>query len=497
MEGMCGRVQLFTFNNSVDNLIRALCTRVLYCKINGTWVTPPNPTVSLFHRFRRFARFIDSFAMITSPMQLDDVPLHYKGADRLRKQRAVGILRTTGYLPKYAKVDAFTKAELYDRSKKEPHDTDVRLIQPRSQEHLCYIARYIIPIEKKFYRAIDKTMNLFQSDPSPTVMKGYNIQQIAGIARQKWDSYSRPVAIGGDASRFDESCRKDSLKWLRDRYLKYYHGSDVTEFRQLLTNQIGGRGVGKASDGVVFYTTTGGKSSGDMDTSMTGCGLMCAMVSCYMHALKIRRYSLLNNGDDFVIICDAADANKITSTNMHDYFLECGFRVAMEPHVTTFEQIQFCKMQPVYTGERWTMCRNPHVAITKDATSIRPHQSFSDYVGWLACVGMGGIAACAGIPMLQAYYQCFVRNATKLKQDHPNERVVAYVPPKDWTWKQNRIASLAPTPHIITDDARVSFYRAFGILPDIQVLMERYYEQHSLSWKGLHYYGDPQGVWFA
>ena len=97
----------------------------------------------------------------------------------------------------------------------------------------------------------------------PTIIKGYTVEQIGKIARDAWDSFVSPVAIGFDMKRFDQHVSSDALKWEHSVYLDAFcHDSYLAE---LLEWQLVNKGVGYASDGMIKYKVDGCRMSGDMN----------------------------------------------------------------------------------------------------------------------------------------------------------------------------------------------------------------------------------------
>lgn len=112
------------------------------------------------------------------------------------------------------------------------------------------------------------------------------------------------------------------------------------------------------------------------------------------------------------------------------------------------------------------MVRNPHKSCAKDLTHVTNFPG-NDFSKWLPAVGQCGKALTDGVPVLQAFYQTFEPwDVNRL----PDELVSRgfYHMAKGMKWRGLPI----------TEDSRVSFYKAFGILPDDQLLLES-------TWSGI------------
>jgi hypothetical protein len=122
------------------------------------------------------------------------------------------------------------------------------------------------------------------------------------------------------------------------------------------------------------------------------------------------------------------------------------------------------------------MVRNPKTSTIKDATSLTPLCAQRELANYLNSVGQGGLSLTGGIPMMQEYYTSMIRNAKELigkKQfrDIKLEGGIYYL-------SKNMNEKYRP----VSDDARVSYYRAFGILPDMQIEMEKVYRNIQIYW---------------
>jgi len=207
--------------------------------------------------------------------------------------------------------------------------------------------------------------------------------------------------------------------------------------------------------------------SGDMNTAMGNCLLMCAMVWTRFKELGIDG-ELVNNGDDCVVIVEEHDLD-IFMQEIDRWFLSYGFTMKVEEPVRVFEQIQFCQMQPVFDGVGWRMVRDPRISMDKDGINLRPgNQSFGD---WLSTVGECGIAITSGIPILQEYYLLLSKQGKVRNMESCGMRYLRGDLPSRWSK--------------VSDAARVSFWRAFNIDPQRQIAIEGQLRCASIDVSGL------------
>jgi hypothetical protein len=345
-----------------------------------------------------------------------------------------------------ARLKTFVKAEKLNLSKKP--DPAPRVIQPRDPRYNVVVGPYLKPLEHKVYKAIAAVWG------GPTVMKGFNAVEQGCIIRGMWDSLGDPIAISIDASRFDQHVSADALRWEHSVYNGVYKSPLLAK---LLSWQVGNEGKAFTPEGVVTYSVAGCRMSGDMNTALGNCLLMCAMCHQLFEKLGIVG-RLANNGDDCVLFVERRDAARLIKT-IPKFFLGFGFTMKVEAPVDVFEKIEFCQTQPVYDGTTWRMVRSPRVCLDKDGINLRPgNRSFE---GWLGSVGECGMALTSGIPILQSYYQYLIRVSN-------GKRAVLEVTGMEYL-RGNLISS---APSSISDDARLSFWRAFGVQPHRQVLIE-------------------------
>lgn len=436
--------------------------RVYYVVKEGNLVPPPQPTEN--HWKESLRGFSSKFAKIAGrhfPVTREQFLMYYQGRKLTIYQQAVESLLTSPITRLDARLKTFVKAEKLNLSKKP--DPAPRVIQPRSPRYNVELGKYLRPFEHKAFQIVEKIFG------EPTVFKGYTYDQQAEMIVQKWNKYKDPVAIGLDASRFDQHVSKDALRWEHSLYNKAFA---TKELRELLKWQVTNMGVAFASDGMMKYTREGCRMSGDMNTSLGNCLLMCAMVWSLMETTGIK-LSLCNNGDDCVIICEREGESGLRSS-IEKHFLDFGFTMEVEPTVDVIEHIEFCQTHPINTGNGWTMVRDPRVAISKDLSCLLPIQTVDNFKEWMTAVGECGGAITEGVPLWGSFYnrlRSFKSKRTGLTTQGTFTTSGVY-----------RAALHATTrKRPITPTGRFSFYLAYGITPDLQVALEDWYDSIELD----------------
>lgn len=356
---------------------------------------------------------------------------------------------------KDAVLSSFVKFEKQDVGKAP------RIINPRSARYNLKLGCYLKHLEHHVFKGINKT---FGARTRATVIKGFDADSSAEILRAKWDLFKDPVAVGLDATKFDMHVSKRALMYEHSFYSGYWKGFRCARqerriLQLLLGMQLRNSGVARCDDGKVTFEMAGTRCSGDMNTSLGNCIIMCSLVFAYAKELGID-IELCNNGDDCVVIMERSDLRSFTA-RLNEWFNRKGFELTVERPCFTFEEIEFCQTQPVWHSTGWRMVRNPATVLKKDTMCLRPMNNIKTLKKWVYAVGAGGSSLCCGTPVLNAFYGMMLRNGKK------SEKFTNLISPHRFAVKSTRTASMC-------DEARISFYLAFGILPHDQMFIERF-----------------------
>jgi hypothetical protein len=467
VSGVAPQSGLYVNNPDINTLESALLARMFYHEVNGEMVTPISPENQIFRReLNYFRSFVARFK--STPVSLNEVVEMYKGPKRTVYSNALESLNQRPLQRKDAVSKAFVKCE------KVKKDKAPRCIQPRDARYNLVLGSYIKIVEKRIYKNIDKIYK------SPTVMKGYNVYEIGSIIHSKWTKYMAPCAIGLDATKFDMHVSAQALGWEHSIYLKIF-GNDP-KLKQLLEWQMYNRGVGYCKDGKLKYTVTGKRFSGDMNTGLGNVIIMTAIVHCYMKT-KNYTFDLVNNGDDCVVIMEKKYENDFRAS-LAGFFSRFGFMLTTEPTVYNIEQIEFCQMHPICTVNGWVMVRNIPTALIKDTQSVLPLNTAKAFKVWLANVGDCGMTLCAGVPILQAFYNMYRRLGTKLGKMRNSKGFQTGIHLLMHGIDKQSLE------FEITQESRVAVWLAWGISPDVQIELEQFYANtiidYTLDTAALH-----------
>lgn len=462
--GVAPDIEIVPFTNDLDTLLRGVCERVFFVKSGSGFSRPPRPETGVFS-----SRLCETLELLT-PLLPSTAPVSHQrfvdsrpGRKRKVYQQALNEIRAgRTSLEEDASIQVFVKYEKTDRTTKT--DPVPRIISPRNPRYNVRVGRYLAPLEHKLFKSIGRLFG------HPSVIKGYNARESAELLRGKWEQFQRPVAVGLDASRFDQHVSLEALKWEHEVYYKCYkQRKHQNRLRQLLSHQLKNECVGYVPDGRVKYTIEGTRMSGDMNTSLGNCVLMCSMIHAYSRFVGVKTH-LANNGDDCVVFMEKEDLEKFMSP-LSKWFLEMGFNMTVEDPVYQFDQIEFCQTKPIWGGDYWIMCRNPYTAITKDSVMLKRWDTEALFRGWLDAVGTGGLALTGQLPVFQELYQLYRRSGMwrKISED--------LLP---WNLRCMKEGVNREYGHV-HPETRASFYWAFGMTPDEQVVLEKHYRKMFVS----------------
>lgn len=464
--GLGPQVKYGVHNNSYRNCRRALLERVFNVERDGELVPTPRPVPGFLSNVT--SRFQQEFAKVAKPLPPltdDQFADRYQGRRRMVYQAALESLHVQGVSRKDAFIKMFVKAEKLNLTAK--NDPAPRAIQPRDPRYCAALGKLIAHAEKPCFRYIAKVFG------HKVVFKGMNAQESGAAMAEHWNSFNNPVAIGLDASRFDQHVSADALRIEHSLWEHLVLPGDRKELRKLLDMQIHNKGVARTPDGVIKYQVEGCRMSGDMNTSSGNCLIMCALVYSFMHRYKPGvKYRLANNGDDCVLMLEKEDLPVVQ--HIPSFFSNCGFTMKVEPPVFDLEKVEFCQTQPVWTSKGWVMVRNPKLAMAKDLTANCDLTRLAVRKQWTHAMHCGGLALTDGVPVWPSFYRMFPKSRADPRFQQELHRL-------EESGFSKMTRGMRHEAEAITPESRYSFWLAFGINPDEQVALEQWFSEHTLS----------------
>jgi len=345
--------------------------------------------------------------------------------------------------PKDVHVNIFIKWELVASADKDP-----RIISPRSPKYNILLGQYINKFnELSIYKGIDALWG------EETVFKHCSLPAMATQIVRKWRSFSCPVAVGLDASRFDQHVSKQALGFEHSVYRALF--PDDPELNALLRCQLVNYCKGKGDIYDFEYKATG-RMSGDMNTSVGNVILMTSVLLHWKETLGLN-FKLVNNGDDSVAIMDVSELPRFLDS-FDLFFVAYGFNMVAEPPAYCIEHIEFCQMKPVELDRGWMMVRKPQ-SVFKDMIAIST-RGVSKYDNYLRDVGMCGLSLYADCPLVGTFYGVLSRMGSERLEGELRGGLAYWM-------KQGECEKVSVLPGTYSINSLLSYCRAFSLEPTI------------------------------
>jgi hypothetical protein len=449
--------KVITHGYGVGVAVQAVANRVIGRPCDGGITTPPKPSTD-FSAIIAIGKSIASLCPRPALVNFHEVALLW---DARKRKKYIGIannMSAVSSIQRDAKLRCFIKPE------KHFGPTIGRVISPRNPRYNIRVAQYLKPLEKSIYHALDKYCH------NPTVLKCANQTQRAQAIQHHISLHGDWVAVGLDASRFDQHVSKDILEVEHSVYLHVY-GWDV-RLKRLLDFQLTNYCTMQCVDGKLSWVSSGGRMSGDMNTAMGNVLLSVLMLIELRNELG-NSMTFINDGDDCVCFMNRRHLQPFL-TRVKSFYLERGFTMKVEAPVSELEHIEFCQSKPVDLGDGYRMVRIPGKVLRQDSLVISMDPS-CDYRKWLYGVGYCGLAITSGCPVLQDYYQSLMRNGTPHRVDTSKYVVGSGHARRAADEGRPSIAS------VISDSSRLSFWKAFGMDATLQREVEQVFQKAILA----------------
>jgi len=477
-------------NNDVDSVSHAILERVFFTKtVDGFRPAPKPYDAELYPGFNTAERIqiadthilqqtksfrIKMYELILtdgqlSPLTTDEFLACYGGRKLKVYQHAVESLNEKLLSDVDCRVKTFTKDE-YRKPGGAP-----RAIQPRTPRYNVMMGRYIKHLEHKMFGYIDRIFD--PEGDHRTVAKGMSMEARGETIHKMWTSFHDPVAIGLDASRFDQHINPLLLNIEHDFYRAASTGVGelMPTLNYLLRHQV--NNVGRYYDkhgNSIKYNVIGNRMSGDMNTSLGNVLIMCCLMNSYLIKCGLEgQAKLLNDGDDCVLIMESCNVKRFRK-GMEYWFRRMGITMCYDGIYTTLEKIEFCQARPVNISGHYRLIPRPTKRLYSDLVSTKHLASRKVYHKWMGAVAGCGLAGSDGVPIFKSFYKWVARSS------YP------WVPDKDdyyYKFRNDLTDGMQYSDKDVVWESRVSFYHAFDITPQEQLLLEKYYDDKAkLQW---------------
>lgn len=476
-----GDANRVVFAPTVENLKAGLRGRFeLIAGSDGTWQQPPKPKVgswanvaaSFKLRARRKRR------MMLSPMEYNQFIDSLPSGKRDVYKRALVELERSGLLPRHTVVRLFIKKEkqAMKLSGGKWFYPLPRLIRPMAIEYNLALGVYIKPLEKLIYSLIGDVMG------GPSVSKGMDAFQIAGVAYDKLSRlksrFGRVAMLSCDIKKFELCVSVDAHRVFIDFCCWMLAArKDKDKLRKLLEKQLNVKFVSYCIDGVVKFRCEGTLCSGVMNTSLWAVLLMSIALIGVGDRLGLEPgvdYDFLSAGDDTNPFVPVVHLKRFMAM-LPEVFLELGFIIKVDAVTEEFSRMDFCQCRPVWDGARWRMVREPNTARSKDSMFMHELVNEKQWCDARGSIANCGLALCRGIPVMQSFY-LFLGQGLDLSM----------VERKEDSGMGRLAHGLSAGIDGVTEEARFSYYVAFGVEPYKQWCLEQLYSALRLAWQRPH-----------
>jgi hypothetical protein len=173
-------------------------------------------------------------------------------------------------------------------------------------------------------------------------------------------------------------------------------------------------------------------------------------------------FHVVADGDDVICFLCAELVDFVDQVKEAIQFF--GAEIVIESVATKFEEIEFCSSRPVVRSDGvMTMSRDPSVVLAKGVIVTRVPDERQARLDHVYTVGMCSMYNNWGLPILQEWASCLIRNSLggTLTDNEDMERA-------KWGLPEN----FERSPIAITEESRLSVERAYGIPCGVQLQVE-------------------------
>lgn len=417
----------------------------------------PLPTHAGLTQLKRAMRKLVRHMPPVDPMTKLEFLAGYAGPRLRRYEAAFESLDVTPLERKDGNVSAFIKAEKTDPSKKV--NPDPRMIQLRNARYNVIVGKYMKRIEHHLYTLLSPTNTRM-------VAKGLNASERGELLEEKLRYFRNPVVYSIDGSRWDKHI---DVRILDIEHSFYKILCKDAEFAQALSWQ---RTNKTRTSGGVKYKSKGKRMSGDMNTALGNCLLMCLMSMTACEQLGLGKWDILDDGDDCLIIVERSEEWRLRGLTRK--FLEFGQEIKLENRSTDIHGVEFCQSKIVYIDGKPRFVRNWKKCLSGDTSGVKYWGDPNICQSMFATIGTCSLAMFAGVPIMQEHALACLRigGKARLRMDLATQDAVAHryrtELGKDWV----QTAQKKATETFVTAEARASFAQSFGLTVEEQFDIE-------------------------
>jgi hypothetical protein len=251
------------------------------------------------------------------------------------------------------------------------------------------------------------------------------------------------------------------------------------EFARLLSWQIKSRG--KSGSGI-FYVSLGRRMSGEMNTGLGNCGIASMCVSVVMQG---RKYDMLVDGDDCIVFMRNSYLAWFLAVAPFR-FQELGFEVKFETIARCLPEIRWCQSNPIQVSPAvWKFVRDPAKIFSTAVSGFKyVEENLRLRRRWINTVGMMELILNLGVPVLQEFALALMRVADTDEHITLQDSDPMYHRLHRELHSLNMRCLAKRDPRPIQSCARLSYYQAFGVSVELQMLQEQFFRTWSFPLVG-------------
>lgn len=357
----------------------------------------------------------------------------------------VGVWEPDSWLTEMQKLEFYQKDKILEK--------EDRGIQFRSPTYNAALARHLMHVEHALYR------ELRNQDGTPVIAKGRSPLERGILLAAMSESFSDPVYMLMDHSRFDAHVNKHLLQEEHAFYLRCRGWS--AELVKLLRWQRRSRGF---TQGGIRYRITAKRASGDLNTACGNSALNWGLIYSMLKQLGIVKHSILLDGDDSVVIIERpkAGTGERLLEKVRQHMLDCGMvtEVQLVEHLS---EAEFCQSRVCWGEEGPVMVRNPWKVLD---TLTKCPRKVDDVQGRrvLAASALGELMQNPGVPVISVAAASLLRLSGG---------VCGFTTPDQF--ERFQIYCTTMVRDSVDDTMRCSFEEAWGITVAEQLAIEQYY----------------------
>jgi hypothetical protein len=414
-------------------------------------------------QFKRLARLAASLQL--RAWEREEVAASYTGRLAKRYTAAARSLEIDGLQPMHCKLSAFVKAEKFNPAIK---GSKPRMIMARAPEYNLELMTRLKPLERALWHRVKGVCPGVA--PTRQVGKGLSPPARARLILRKMQNLGDCVVFEVDGKAFEAHVTREQLLLEHSVYKAAYPRDEVLE--SLLSHQLELKG--KTSSGIKFRRE-GCRASGDANTGLGNTLIMLcvcrAAVELIQRESSFFAYDLLADGDNCLLFLQADVAGEVRSVFASVVSRICSHELAVEEPEVIPERVVFGQCKPVRRASDWVMVRDPWKVLSQAFTG---HRFYHEPVYGLRVAKAVALAETwlnCGVPVLGPY---FLKAAKLLSSvvlpEHPTDVLEG--------WELLAVEDLKGAARVadntpIAAVSRTSFEQAFGICPELQVLLEK------------------------